>query len=85
MRQGCQIGFQKANNLCYADDILILTPSASVLQAMLDEIGNVMKNICLKTNTQNSVYILFRNCMKAEHQSNVSILGNILKQEDQIR
>ena len=85
MRQGCQIGFQKANILCYADDILILAPSASGLQAMLDEIGNVMNDLCLKINTQKSVYIVFKNCKKTEYQCNVSILGNILKQENQIK
>ena len=39
MREGCQIGFQKAHILCYANDILILSPSASSLQA---QIGNIM-------------------------------------------
>ena len=85
MRQGCQIGFQKANILCYADDILIIAPSASSLHAMLDAIGNIMDIICLKTNTLKSVYIMFKNCRKAEYQCNVAILGNILKQENQIR
>ena len=74
-----------ANILCYADDILILAPSASGLQAILDDIGNIMNNLCLKINTQKSVYIMLKNCSKAEYQCNVSILGIILKQENQIR
>ena len=84
MRQGCQIGYQKANIMCYADDILILAPSASGLQAILDEVGNIMNNLCLKINTQKSVYIMFKNCRKADYRCNVSILGNFLKQVDQI-
>ena len=85
MRQGCQIGFQKANILSYADDILTLAPSTSGLQAILDEIGNIMNKLCLKINTQKSVYIMFENCRKTEYQCNVSISGNILKQENQIK
>ena len=39
-RSGCYIGDRKVNHLMYADDIVVLAPSARALQALLDTCTN---------------------------------------------
>ena len=58
--QGCKLAGTKMNIVCYADDILVLAPSARGLQILLDRLVHELEALCLKINVQKSSYIVFR-------------------------
>ena len=80
MNYGCKIGLQNANIIVYADDIVLLSPSISGLQILLNEAVHVTSQIGLKFNPQKCKHLLFRatgKCILAEPV--LSILGEKLE------
>ena len=57
---GCSINCSKMNNLCFADDIVLLAPTAQALQVMLGTPSDTIRNLSLKINVQKSCHIVFR-------------------------
>ena len=60
MPMGCSLFGYKTGIICYADDILLLSPSVRGLQFMLNRLSFLLKNICLTVNPLKSNYIVFK-------------------------
>ena len=60
MTEGCSLYGYKTNIICYADDILLLSPSATGLQLMLNELSTHLDNLCLSVNPLKTKYIVFK-------------------------
>ena len=58
--QGCVLAGSKMNIICYADDILLLAPSSTGLQILLNKLVYRLNELSLKINIQKSSYILFK-------------------------
>jgi len=56
----CSLSCSKMNILCYADDIVLLAPTAQALQFMLDSLSHTIRSLSLKINFQKSCHIVFR-------------------------
>ena len=75
---GCSLNGVRMNILCYADDIVIIAPSAMALQHMLDRLAELIDNLSLKINVNKSCHIVFKEkCKKAV--SNLTLNNEPLK------
>ena len=59
MSVGCRLGGEATNILCYADDIILLSPSATGLQIMIDKLAVLIEDLCLSINLEKSIHIIF--------------------------
>ena len=59
-KYGCKLGIHKSNIVAYADDILLLAPSAKSLQILINEAALEAKELKLKFNKEKSKWMLFR-------------------------
>ena len=59
MNVGCSINGYKTNILGYADDIVVLAPSAIGIQMLLDTLNEKLTELCLKFNRGKSSYLMF--------------------------
>ena len=77
---GCSLNFYKLSVLGYADDLILLAPSAAALQIMVNKLELLIADICLTLNPKKSVYIVFRhkNC-KFLNSPTINICGENLK------
>ena len=75
---GCNLRCSKINILCYADDIVLLTPTAQALQVMLDCLSHTIRSLSLKINVQKSYHIVFRH-KNRKIVSDMKIDNQILK------
>jgi len=85
MPVGCRICFQPANIIGYADDILLLSPSARGLQQILNVIDTITQNLNLVINADKSFYIVFRNRRYVNDETTVRIGNSVLKRVDCIK
>ena len=60
MDVGCKLEFDSANIIGYADDLILLAPTARALQQMLHIIGPILNNLAMKVNVEKSSWMLFR-------------------------
>ena len=60
MNVGCSIIGHKTNVIAYADDIVLLAPTASGVQKMLDKLCLLLENLCMTVNATKSNYIVFK-------------------------
>ena len=75
---GCSLSCSKMNILCYADDIVLLAPTAQALQVMLDSLSGTIRSLSLKINIKKSCHIVFRH-KKRKIDSDVKNDNQILK------
>jgi hypothetical protein len=68
------------NILAYADDIIILSPSANGLQFLIDKVILMLKKNCLILNANKSSYIIFRcrKFMKFDFGQSINIDGVLM-------
>ena len=59
MNVGCSINGYKTSILGYADDLIVLAPSSTGIQILLDTLHNKLSNLGLKFNRGKSSYIIF--------------------------
>lgn len=59
IQTGCNIGITRVNILAYADDIVLISPSRSGLQLLLNEIFNLLNNLRLILNVNKTVAMIF--------------------------
>jgi len=85
MSQGCRLCYQPSNIIGYADDLLLLAPSARGLQKLLDVTTNCIRELSLQINVNKSQYIVFRNKPLKDVNSEVSVDGVLLKRVDSIK
>ena len=72
---GCNLEFSRTNIIVYADDILLMAPTASGLQLLIDSLGESLKNLCLVPNPSKSKYIVFKQRRTMVTQRNVNLDG----------
>ena len=60
LQVGCSLQHIRMNILGYADDLILLCPSANGLQFLIDKLFIMLSHLCLKLNVEKSVYIVFR-------------------------
>ena len=68
---GCQLKGIQTNIVAFADDILLMCPSKTGLQYLVDLVSSIFDRLCLKLNANKSKYIVFR------HESNLNFFGDI--------
>ena len=56
---GCTLGLNRVNIQAYADDIVLLAPSASGLQRLLNTVGCLFNESCLNINMEKTVTMIF--------------------------
>ena len=75
---GCSIEGYMTNIVCFADDLILLSPSVIGLQKLIDKVASLFDGLCLKINTDKSVYMNFirqkmRNCGCTNLSSNIHL------------
>jgi len=85
MSEGCKLCFQPANIVGYADDLLLLAPSARGLQKMLDVSMGCIANLRLRLNVSKSRYIVFRGKRSNNITTSVNINGSVLERVHSIK
>ena len=60
MSVGCSLNGYKTSIVCYADDIIILAPSAQGVQQILNVLSGMLSDLCLTVNVLKSQYVIFR-------------------------
>ena len=60
-KYGCKLGIHKANIIAYADDIVLLAPSAKGLQLLIDIAASQAGELKLSFNKEKSKWMIFRN------------------------
>ena len=56
---GCSLGWEKMNLICYADDIVLISPSANGLQFLIDKISSLLIQHGMVINAKKSSYVVF--------------------------
>ena len=79
LNYGCRLNYQRVNIIAYADDIICIGPTASVLQKILNFMSISLKNLCLKINVIKSAYIIFKANKRTIHEPNLYIGQETLK------
>ena len=74
---GCSIDGYMTNIVCYADDIILLCPSVIGLQKLIDKVVGVFNELCLKMNTDKSVYMCFNRQKRRRCRTTVNLSSNI--------
>jgi len=85
MREGCRLCYQPANIICYADDILLLAPSAHGLQKLISQLEANLGRLQLMINVSKTNYIVFKCSKAANVQSRVYSSDIILQRVDCIK
>ena len=72
---GCYIGAMRVNNLMYADDLVLLSPTKSGLQTLLKHCELYGSTHCIKFNSLKSATMAFK-CDLLKHESNCDVYLN---------
>lgn len=59
LKIGCEVGFVRSNVVAYADDIVLLSPSASGLKSLLQSINQSLTKLNLEINQSKTVCMKF--------------------------
>ena len=78
MNSGCFLGLINVSIIGYADDIIIMAPSLSALQTLLNTFVNEVNRLCIQINASKSVYILFKHKKHVINDRNVKISNQTL-------
>ena len=72
---GCSLGLERMNLICYADDIVLISPSASGLQFLMDKISSRLTQNGLMINVEKSSYVVFGSKNSIRNFHHVVLLG----------
>ena len=78
---GCSLGYEKMNILCYADDIVLLSPSANGLQFLLGKISGLLDQLGLVINLGKSSYVVFGKANVIKKFESISLKGEIMERK----
>lgn len=78
-KMGCKLGTTASNIIAYADDIVLLTPSLSSMQYLIDKIAIGLKNIDLEININKTVWMKLSNKSTSKADLVVKIDGFDIK------
>ena len=59
-KYGCSLGMLKSNIIVYADDLVLLAPSATALQILINMTVQTTENLCLQVNEIKTKCMIFR-------------------------
>ena len=76
---GCMIGLSRVNIISYADDIIVMAPSAIGLQKLWDTICSHLNVLYLFVNTNKSTFIIFKCIKNSVINWNILLEGIALK------
>jgi len=85
MKEGCRLCYQAANIICYADDILLLAPSAYGLRQLISVLETSLGQLQLKINVSKTNYIVFRCSKGMDIQTNVHSSGLVLERVNNLK
>ena len=77
--EGCFVGSSKCNILAYADDIILMAPSANGLQKLVGTFGESIKQIKLRVNGDKSKYMVFKHNRKLDINSSIYLNEELLE------
>ena len=63
--------------VCYADDLILLSPSVIGLQKLIDKVVGIFDGLCLKMNTDKSVYMCFNKQARRRYGTTINLSSNI--------
>ena len=80
MNVGCSLNGYKTNIIAYADDLLLMSPSLSGLQQMLNKVQDCLSDLCFNI-ADKSKYIIFKHKKFKPNEYNFEIRldGSVLK------
>ena len=76
---GCKIYHYFVNILCYADDLVLLCPSANGLQFLIDKFTILAHKLCLNVNIDKTFLIVFSKTKNIINEFPVSMNGTLIK------
>ena len=76
LKIGCQLALTNYNIIGYADDLIIMSPSQSGLQFLLDMVFNHLSNLDLSINTVKSKVIIFNRKGKKDQSRSLNFYIN---------
>ena len=76
---------RKLNIIGYADDLIVLAPSPGGLQNILSVLDETLDALCLKINTDKSVYVVFRANRTPLPEHKIYLAGRELLKVTQIK
>ena len=86
MNIGCSIIGHKTSVIAYADDLVLLAPSASGVQKMLNKLCEMLGNLCMTVNVSKSNYIVFKKRKNyALSFPNIVMNGEILAKVEKVK
>ena len=87
LNAGCSIAMYKVNILGYADDIILICPSANGLQFLMNKLYLMLDSLCLILNTDKSVYMVFKTGKHKNYQfdAKIHLNGKKLKRVNECR
>ena len=71
--EGCFLGSSRCNILAYADDIILIAPSAGGLQKLVSVIEESIKKHKLCINIEKSKYIIFKYRKKSVFKCSIKL------------
>ena len=82
---GCTLGHSKMNILSYADDLVLMAPTASGLQMLLDKACYHLENLKQELNLEKSTYIVFKNNKNKNVDFSIYLRGTELTRSSKIK
>ena len=82
---GCNLNLRKLNIIGYADDLIVMAPSPAGLQNILNSLGETLKALCLKINTDKSVHMVFKTNRAQVNSHKICLAGRQLCNVAQIK
>ena len=79
MNVGCKIGSYVSNIIGYADDIMLISPTKSGLQILIDKLCNILNRLCLPINTGKCEYLIFSNTRNFAFNSTVTVENKVIE------
>ena len=85
MKIGCRLGFISCNILVYADDVVILAPSATGLQLLIDNFCSMLSVLDLDVNINKTKCMVFSSKSKEKTDKLISIWQSPIKYVDSFK
>ena len=82
---GCKLGSYSTRIAYFADDMIIMAPTSSALQQLVQKTCNGLRVHSLKINFDKSKYIVFRKSQKVDLIDEIEVNGSAIKRVNQIK
>ena len=83
---GCKVINYRFNIIAYADDLVLLGTTSLGLQTLLNRLGEMLSELCLKVNTEKTVCMLFRSKSRKNIETpTIKLYGKTLKFVNEVK